>query len=47
MEIFFFHLMPWPHIPEDLKSPYLSINKMTNRSAGLSGNKRIVLGVTS
>ena len=24
MEIFFFHLMPWPHIPEDFKSHYRS-----------------------
>ncbi len=24
MEIFFFHLMPWPHIPEDFKSRYRS-----------------------
>jgi len=24
MEVFFFHLMPWPHIPEDFKSRYRS-----------------------
>src|SRR4029077_8405186 len=24
MEIFFFHLMPWPYIPEDFKSRYRS-----------------------